>query len=159
MVILLITGPPGAGKEQLASFLHEKYGYHPLKIKSALVTNCWDFKENKPIESCNYLLEILTILKDKEMVLKETQEHINYALKHWDQDTLIYPIQFPESVESITKYKTYFLTFSNKIGKDHTSGSSVLLGQYKSAMKDSLQNRFISKRQSPKSNLLKWTIM
>ena len=57
MVILLITGPPGAGKEQLASFLKEKYGYHPLKVKHALVTNCWDFTNHKPIESCKPLIE------------------------------------------------------------------------------------------------------
>lgn len=96
MVILLVTGPMCAGKDIFVNILKEHLNYKVNKVTKCTVENLWDFKTHKPITS------------NKEAILKETDELIKLSLKEWESDSIIYPIYYPESVEEITKKRSYF---------------------------------------------------
>jgi len=58
MVILLVTGPPGAQQDVFADILKEKHGYRIFQIKSATMKNLWDFDKQEMINESNKRLEL-----------------------------------------------------------------------------------------------------
>ncbi len=53
MVILLVTGPPGAQQDIFADILKEKHGYRVFQIKSATMNNLWNFDKQEIIAESN----------------------------------------------------------------------------------------------------------
>jgi len=96
MVILLVTGPIGSEKGNFAEILKTKYGYNVYRLKSVDYKRMWDFENNRPIADAH------------QEIIEETKELIKVALHFWKEDSIIYPVLFPESVEQITKKRSYF---------------------------------------------------
>ena len=53
MVILLVTGPFGGGKDRFVEILKEKYGYQILQVKKCNIENLWDYEKQGPAEDRN----------------------------------------------------------------------------------------------------------
>ncbi len=63
MVILLITGPTGSGKEEFAKILKEKYNYKVLRIEKVSSIDCWNFETGGPQEECiGYLKNVCLMM-------------------------------------------------------------------------------------------------